>query len=91
MPVTLSNDEKLALLRGTDEGSYWYSLDDKRICAICERTLSGRDIRFQATGNGGYRLRCPTEDCPSDATQWLVWRNPPEADSCVEHAEWSFL
>ncbi len=73
MDGNLSADERLRLLRETDHSSPWYSLDDKRVCGICERVFSGRQIQFQQRTQIGDALRCPTEDCPADSKHWRVW------------------
>ena len=62
----LSDVERLKLLRELDRSSRWYSLDDKRVCGLCERLFSGREIRFLPQEPSGYALRCPTGDCPAD-------------------------
>lgn len=81
MDEPLSADERLRLLREIDHSSPWYSLDDKRVCGICERVFSGREIGFQRQAQAGYALRCPTEDCPAVFSHWLVWteREAPAA------------
>lgn len=75
MDEILSADERLRLLREIDRFSPWYSLDDKRVCGICERVFWGREIRFQEQAQTGYALRCPTENCPAVFSHWLVWSN----------------
>ncbi len=98
MEPSLSLDERLVLLRKIDHCSRWYSLDDKRICGICERVFSGRQIRFQKQAQIGYALRCPTEDCPADFSHWLMWSDREESTVRFpnpgvqpERGEFSFL
>ena len=40
MQKTFLAEERLAILRMADSERKWYSLDDKRICAICDRSLA---------------------------------------------------
>ncbi len=75
MEASLSLDERLTMLRELDHASHWYSLDDKRSCAVCARIFSGRQVRFQKHPRTGYVLRCPTEDCPAHFSHWMVWRD----------------
>lgn len=98
MDGPLSADERLRLLREIDHSSPWYSLDDKRVCGICERVFSGRHIRFQQQAQTGYALRCPTEDCPADSSHWLVWSDrevpkahPPDFVLKPERGEFRFF
>lgn len=73
MSPIFSSDKRLEILRLTDFERRWYSVDDKRFCVICERLISGRDIRiFGEPGN--YSLGCPTEDCPGNFSHWLLYR-----------------
>ena len=73
----LTLDERLNVLRTADSEREWYSLDDKRVCAICDRVFTGRQININRDGLRGFVLHCPTEDCPSDPRHWFfVHANP---------------
>src|SRR5688572_7499585 len=43
-------EEKLALLQTADPRRKWSSLDDQRICVLCDRTITGRQIEVSSTG-----------------------------------------
>lgn len=79
-PFHLPPDEKLSFLRQLDEFRFWHSLDDQRVCQVCGRTISGRQIDVIArTGPGRtLALRCPTPNCPAQPGDWL-YRDPMAA------------
>ena len=52
--------EKLIALREADGFRKWYSLDDRRVCVLCDRVINGRMIDIWQETNGSYRLHCPT-------------------------------
>ena len=64
-------EEKLALLQTADPRRKWSSLDDQRICVLCDRTITGRQIEVSSDGAGVYSLRCPTEGCPALPSDWF--------------------
>jgi hypothetical protein len=64
-------EEKLAILQTADPRRKWYSLDDERVCVLCERTITGRQIEVIRDTNGVFSLRCPTEGCPSLPSDWF--------------------
>jgi hypothetical protein len=72
----LLSDEKLQALRTSDPFREWNSLDDKRVCFLCERTITGRQIEVTRNSDRGYKLRCPTEGCRSSPHEWLYPGNP---------------
>jgi hypothetical protein len=65
-------EERLAILKGADCERTWYSLDDKRVCAVCDRVFTGRQIDIQRDRQGYYFLACPTPCCPSNINQWFL-------------------
>ena len=67
----LRPDEKLAILQTADSRRKWYSLDDQRICVLCERTITGRQIEVIREANGAWSLRCPTDGCASLPNDWF--------------------
>lgn len=64
-------EEKLALLQRADTRRKWYSLDDQRVCVLCERTITGRQIQVIRDPQGSCTLRCPTEGCASLPSDWF--------------------
>jgi hypothetical protein len=72
-PIRLRSGDKLLLLRRLDHLSAWESLDDKRQCLRCRTVFSGRqlDVVGGTRGLGPLRLLCPTEGCPSTASDWV--------------------
>ena len=64
-------EEKLALLQSADLRRKWYSLDDQRVCVLCDRTITGRQIEVIRDLAGAYSLRCPTEGCRALPSDWF--------------------
>lgn len=75
MDSKLGPEEKLAILQVTDPRRKWYSLDDQRVCVLCDRTITGRQIEFRCEHGGGYSLHCPTRGCPSVPSDWFYQGN----------------
>jgi hypothetical protein len=75
----LNPEDRLDILRRVDQERRWWSLDDKRICLVCERVFTGRQVDIEKHGNK-YILHCPTTNCPSDHTRWLA-RGVPMAEA----------
>ena len=73
-PVMLSDADKLDVLRRLDQFRQWRSLDEKRICLVCGKIITGRQIRVEGGthGNGAIRLNCPTERCNSIPMDWAL-------------------
>jgi len=77
MPAHLTLEARLDVLRAFDTERKWYSLDDKRVCAICDRIFTGRQINIHRDQRRRFVLNCPTQDCPSDQRHWFfVHANP---------------
>ena len=72
-PSALSPDDKLDLLRNPDEFHFWHSLDDRRFCQRCGRSITGRQILvIELKGTRGRsRLQCPTVGCVSTCSEWV--------------------
>ncbi|MEO8440531.1 MAG: hypothetical protein ABI540_09965 [Spartobacteria bacterium] len=64
-------DEKLSVLQESDPVRQWHSLDDKRVCVLCDRVISGRMIDVWQDDRGGFHLHCPTAGCPALPRDWL--------------------
>jgi hypothetical protein len=75
--ATLSDNEKLELLRRLDQFRHWHSLDEKRYCLVCGKLILGRQIQVTGgtRGNGPLRLNCPTERCNSIPMDWMLPTN----------------
>ena len=71
MNSSIPPEEKLALLQASDPRRKWHSLDDQRVCVLCERAITGRQIRVMRDPQGAWSLRCPTEACPSLPSDWF--------------------
>ena len=71
----LTAEERLKILRAGDKLRTWSSLDDERLCVLCERRLSGRQIKISRDQRGRYLLKCPTSGCDSFAAHWFYVGN----------------
>jgi hypothetical protein len=76
MAVHLKLDDRLSVLRAEDQFRNWRSLDDERLCIICKRKFSGRQVEIHRLGNRKYELHCPTEDCNSRPHLWIYPATP---------------
>ena len=65
-------EDRLDILREVDVERKWYSLDDKRICVVCDHVITGRQVEIIREPGGTYSLKCPTPGCPSDFRHWLL-------------------
>ena len=71
--ATLSDEEKLDVLRRFDQFRHWHSLDEKRYCLVCGEIITGREIKvIEGTrGNAPQRVICPTEHCNAMPIEWV--------------------
>ena len=71
---TLSDANKLDVLRRLDQFREWRSLDDKRFCLVCGKIINGWQIQVAGgtRGNGPIQLSCPTERCNSIPMDWVL-------------------
>jgi hypothetical protein len=76
-PTTLSDGEKLEVLRQLDQFRQWLSLDEKRYCLVCGKVITGWQIQVVGGNqeNGPLRLSCPTEACNSIPMDWVLPTN----------------
>ena len=65
MPRDFTPAERLDILRSADKLRTWSSLEDERLCILCERILNGWQIEILRDQRGRYLLKCPTPDCAS--------------------------
>jgi hypothetical protein len=75
MTTNVILSHRLSILRAGDRSRKWKSLDDQRVCSVCERKFKGRQIEIRRF-HGRYKLFCPTLGCPSGPHQWLYPRTP---------------
>ena len=64
-------DEKLSLLQEVDPVRHWSSLDDRRVCVLCNKVITGRMIDIWQDARGHYRFHCPTPGCPATPRDWF--------------------
>ncbi len=83
----LPSDEKLAALRKSDPTRGWQSLDDRRVCILCDRTFSGRQVEGSISPMGRVRLKCPTDGCTGTPREWVRPGNPLVSKAAWE--DWS--
>ena len=76
---------KLDVLRASDHFRKWKSLNDERICVLCERKFSGHEVIVTPLGRE-YKLHCPTHNCHSGIHQWVYPGNPLMSESA--YADW---
>jgi hypothetical protein len=72
--TTLSEPDRLDVLRRLDQFRQWRSLDEKRYCLVCGKIITGHQILVTGgtRGNGALRLSCPTERCNSIPMDWVL-------------------
>jgi len=71
MNKRITLEHKLAVLQEADNLRKWYSLDDRRVCVLCDRVITGRMIDIWQDDRGVYRLHCPTPGCPATPRDWF--------------------
>jgi len=71
MSQALLPEEKLVVLRATDPRRKWTSLDDQRVCVLCDRKITGREVEVTRTADGAYSVHCPTPGCPALPSDWF--------------------
>jgi hypothetical protein len=72
----LKLDERLSILRTEDRVRKWVSLDDERLCIICKRRFTGRQVEIRRLSTSRYEVRCPTEECNSPTHLWIYPTTP---------------
>jgi hypothetical protein len=75
MDLPLLPEDKLALLQATDLRRKWHSLDDQRVCVLCDRVITGRQVLVKCESAGTFSLHCPTEGCPAVPSDWFYQGN----------------
>ena len=70
-PSQLHPDDRLLILRETDPVRKWRSLDDRRICVVCDRVITGRQIKITRSAASNVRVACPTDNCAGSPREWV--------------------
>jgi len=82
--------DKLEILQSLDHfrtWRYWKSLDDQRVCILCEKKFKGHEVQITRFDNGKDELQCPTKDCNSGPHQW-VYPDAPLIPDTTEPGWW---
>jgi hypothetical protein len=89
-------EDKLLVLQESDSLRRWNSLDDRRVCVLCDRVITGRMIDIWRDGHGSYHLHCPTPGCPATPRDWFYHgpvqarrrksRPEPDLAAALQHA-----
>jgi hypothetical protein len=89
LPITLSDEDKLEVLRRLDQFRPWPTLDEKRYCLVCGKIITGRQIQVAGGtyGNGPLRLSCPTERCHSIPMDWVLPTDEVLANFALQEPE----
>ena|SRR5438874_1957419 len=77
-------DERLLILRATDEFRKWNSLDDQRVCVLCDKNFTGRQIEITRNRSGQFELHCPTHKCNAGPGQWVYPGNPLVSETAYQ-------
>src|SRR5262245_41841420 len=85
MIAHLNLDDRLSILRVRDSFRSWDSLDDQRVCVLCERKFKGRQVDIHRLPGGKFRLCCPTLGCPSTPHQWRDAKPPVASYPAKKH------
>src|SRR4029078_12586865 len=85
MIAHLNLDDRLSILRVNDSLRNWNSLDDQRICVLCERKFKGRQGDLRRSPGGNFKLSCPTLGCVSTPQQWHYTMLPVSSHSGKKH------
>ncbi len=65
-----TDGRRLKLFQASDPFKQWWSLDEMRFCARCERLFLGREIRLTEDDTGNVIFHCPTPGCEGTWTDW---------------------
>lgn len=64
-------EAKLTALQENDTYRKWHSLDDERVCILCEKVINGRMIDIWESRPGIFHLQCPTPTCAGTPRDWF--------------------
>jgi hypothetical protein len=85
MIAHINVDDRLSILRVGDPSRNWNSLDDQRVCLLCERKFKGRQVDIRRLPGGKFKLRCPTLGCLSTPHQWRYAKPLVGSDPVKKH------
>ena len=57
-------EQRLDILRAADDDRTWHSLDDKRVCAVCDRIFSGRQVEINGISADASFSAAPVRPVP---------------------------
>ena len=80
------SEDRLSALRAEDHFKIWKSLEDQRVCILCEKKFNGHEVEIIRSGEGKYELHCPTKGCNSGLHQWVYPGTPLISD--IIEADW---
>ena len=83
MNAHLNLEDRLSILRTEDQFRRWQSLDDERLCVLCERKFTGQEVLISTVGEE-LELHCPTPNCKSGVHQWVYPGNPLLSEATYE-------
>ena len=75
--------DKLSILQAKDHFRDWHTLDDERVCDLCNRKFTGHEVVISTMGDE-VELRCPTPNCQSGVHQWVYPSNPHRSEKIEE-------
>jgi len=82
----LQLDERLKALRATDYLRNRNRLDTERVCILCEKMFTGRQVEIASDRSGSFHVHCPTETCDSGPDQWVYPDHPLVSEAA--HRNW---
>ena len=71
--VTLSDADKLQLLRQHTLDGEWPDLNHKLWCLHCEKQFDGHSVRVWESAPGRYWLECGTPGCDGCPIDWAPY------------------
>ena len=83
MKTNTNYTDRLSILRANDHFRDWRTLDDERVCVLCDRQFTGHDVLI-ATAGKEVHLHCPTHNCKSGVHQWVYPGNPLLSDATYQ-------
>jgi len=84
------SEDRLSILCTKDQFRIWKSLEDQRVCILCEKKFNGHEVEITRSGEGNYELHCPTKECNSGPHQW-VYPGTPLISDIIEPDWWSAI
>ncbi|HEX4697692.1 MAG TPA: hypothetical protein VH254_08470 [Candidatus Udaeobacter sp.] len=85
MSAHINLEDRLSILRTEDRVRKWSSLDDERLCIICKRRFTGRQVEIRRLVGHRHELLCPTEGCNSGTHLWIYPTTPLVSHVAARH------